>query len=130
MPSEKPPKQGAFDFGGPPKRAEPEPERQPDRAPPIPPAPVTPEPPKRDEPRVFSVSDLVRGVARTVEARFGMVSVEGEISNFSAPRSGHLYFTLKDAEAQLPAVMFRSSAERLKFAPPTTSPFFSASRWH
>ena len=46
-----------------------------------------------------------------------MVWVEGEISNFSAPRSGHLYFTLKDAEAQLPAVMFRSQAERLKFAP-------------
>ena len=122
MPSEKPPKQGAFDFGGPPKRAEPpqpprraepEPERQPDRAPPIPPAPVV----EKQEPRVFTVSDLVRGVARTVEARFGMVWVEGEISNFSAPRSGHLYFTLKDAEAQLPSVMFRSSAERLKFAP-------------
>ena len=69
---------------------------------------------RSDEPRVFTVSDLVRGVARTVEARFGMVWVEGEISNFSAPRSGHLYFTLKDAEAQLPAVMFRSSAERLE----------------
>ncbi|MCU1279599.1 MAG: xseA, partial [bacterium] len=113
MPSDKPPKQGAFDFGGPPKRAEPEPEREPDRAPPIPPAPAT----EKQEPRVFTVSDLVRGVARTVEARFGMVWVEGEISNFSAPRSGHLYFTLKDAEAQLPSVMFRSQAERLKFAP-------------
>jgi len=125
MPSEKPPKQGAFDFGGPPKRgegppgtqppqrAEPVPERQPDRAPPIPPASTV----EKNEPRVFTVSDLVRGVARTVEARFGMVWVEGEISNFSAPRSGHLYFTLKDAEAQLPSVMFRSSAERLKFAP-------------
>src|SRR4051794_23148786 len=108
MPSEKPPKgRGAFDFGGPPKRgeppqppqrAEPEPVREPDRAPPIPPAPAV----EKQEPRVFTVSDLVRGVARTVEARFGMVSVEGEISNFSAPRSGHLYFTLKDAEAQLP----------------------------
>jgi len=115
MPSEKPPnKQGAFDFGaGPPKRAEPEPVREPDRAPPIPPAPAI----EKQEPRVFTVSDLVRGVARTVEGRFGMVAVEGEISNFSAPRSGHLYFTLKDAEAQLPSVMFRSSAERLKFTP-------------
>ncbi|HEY2743037.1 MAG TPA: exodeoxyribonuclease VII large subunit, partial [Polyangia bacterium] len=117
MPSEKPPNnQGAFDFGGPPKRAEPEPVREPDRAPPIPAAPAAPAAEKH-EPRVFTVSDLVRGVARTVEGRFGMVAVEGEISNFSAPRSGHLYFTLKDAEAQLPAVMFRSSAERLKFAP-------------
>lgn len=126
MPSEKPPKQGAFDFGGPPKRAEPERPREADRGPPIPPAPTTPtvatptqppEAPKREEPRVFTVSDLVRAVARTVEARFGLVWVEGEISNFSAPRSGHLYFTLKDGEAQLPAVMFRSQAERLKFAP-------------
>jgi exodeoxyribonuclease VII large subunit len=119
MPSEKPPKQGAFDFTAPPQRAEPEAEREPDRAPPIPPAPaVSPSPPgEKNEPRVFTVSDLVRGVARTVEARFGMIWVEGEISNFSAPRSGHLYFTLKDAEAQLPSVMFRSQAERLKFAP-------------
>ena len=64
--------------GPPPKRAEPEPVREPDRAPPIPPAVATPEP-KREEPRVFTVSDSVRGVARTVEGRFGMVSVEGEI---------------------------------------------------
>ena len=114
MPSEKPPnKQGAFDFTGPPKRAEPEGVREPDRGPPIPPAPAV----EPKEPRVFTVSDLVRGVARTVEGRFGMVAVEGEISNFSTPRSGHLYFTLRDAEAQLPAVMFRSQAERLKFAP-------------
>src|SRR5262245_18631606 len=106
MPSEKPPKQGSFDFTAPPQRAEPTPPREPDRAPPIA-GPAGTE--KRDEPpRVLTVSDLVRAVARTVEGRFGMVSVEGEISNFSAPRSGHLYFTLKDAEAQLPAVMFRS----------------------
>src|SRR5437016_6099473 len=105
MPSEKPPSQGAFDFGRTPKRAEPEPHREPDRAPPIPPAPTTPmvttpsmplvtgpttppllttppgtgessESPRRDEPRVFTVSDLVRAVARTVEARFGLVWVE------------------------------------------------------
>src|SRR3954470_23646652 len=116
MPSEKPPKQGAFDFTAP-HRAEPEVEREPDRAPPIPPAPAAQKSDPKQEQRVFTVSDLVRGVARTVEARFGMVWVEGEISNFSAPRSGHLYFTLKDAEAQLPSVMFRSQAERLKFAP-------------
>src|SRR6202012_799936 len=123
MSSKKPPDQGAFDFG--PPRREPEalrsepradsaPPRQPDAA--LPPVPVVTAV-ERSEPRVFTVGDLVRGAARTVEARFGMVSVEGEISNFSAPRSGHLYFTLKDAEAQLPAVMFRSAAERLKFTP-------------
>ena len=126
MPSEKPPKQGAFDFGGPPRkpeptappqRAEPVPPRDPDRAPPVTVERAAPAPPLKDEPRVFSVSDLVRAAARTIEGRFGMVSVEGEISNFSAPRSGHLYFTLKDSEAQLPSVMFRSQAERLKFQP-------------
>jgi exodeoxyribonuclease VII large subunit len=119
MPSKKPPDQGTFDFGAPPVatplRADPAPLRGPDAAPPIPAQVTTPV--KGAEPKVLSVGDLVRGVARTVEGRFGMVLVEGEISNFSAPRSGHLYFTLKDAEAQLPAVMFRSAAERLKFAP-------------
>ncbi len=122
MPSKQPPDQGAFDFGPTrrapevlqtPQRADPKPVRFPDAPPPIPADKAV----ERVEPRVFSVSDLVRGVARTVEGRFGMIAVEGEISNYSAPRSGHLYFTLKDAEAQLPAVMFRSAAERLKFAP-------------
>ncbi|MDB4967729.1 MAG: exodeoxyribonuclease large subunit [Myxococcales bacterium] len=119
MPSEKPPnkQQGAFDFTGARERAEPEPTREPDRAPPIAPAPSVEKPGAKEAPRVFTVSDLVRGVARTVEGRFGAVQVEGEISNFSAPRSGHLYFTLKDSEAQLPSVMFRSQAERLKFQP-------------
>ena len=45
------------------------------------------------------------------------VYVRGEISNFTVPRSGHLYFTLKDAEGQIKAVMFRFSATRLLFRP-------------
>lgn len=45
------------------------------------------------------------------------VLVRGEISNFSAPRSGHLYFTLKDEEGQIRAVMFRTQAIRLRFVP-------------
>ena len=45
------------------------------------------------------------------------VLVRGEISNFSAPRSGHLYFTLKDPEGQIRAVMFRAQAARLRFLP-------------
>lgn len=115
MPSEKTPNQGSFDFGPPrvEKPAPPPPVEKP--APTV--APPVEAPTASEQPRVFSVSDLVRAAARAVESRFGMVWVEGEISNFSAPRSGHLYFTLKDAEAQLPAVMFRSQAERLKFAP-------------
>ena len=45
------------------------------------------------------------------------VSVKGEISNFTYHRSGHLYFSLKDGESQIKAVMFRSSAVKLKFMP-------------
>ena len=45
------------------------------------------------------------------------VTVKGEISNFTNHRSGHLYFSLKDSEGQIRAVMFRSRASLLKFAP-------------
>jgi exodeoxyribonuclease VII large subunit len=78
----------------------------------VPPAPP-PEP--TAAPKPLTVGELVRAAARTLEARYGAVWVEGEISNLSAPRSGHLYFTLKDAEAQLPSVMFRTQAIRLAF---------------
>ena len=45
------------------------------------------------------------------------VTVKGEISNFTYHRSGHLYFTLKDSEAQIKTVMFRFSAVKLRFMP-------------
>lgn len=45
------------------------------------------------------------------------VFIRGEISNFTIPRSGHLYFTLKDPDGQVRAVMFRSYADRLRFRP-------------
>lgn len=45
------------------------------------------------------------------------ISVSGEISNFTDHRSGHLYFSLKDSDAQIKAVMFKSQRMRLKFAP-------------
>ncbi len=52
-----------------------------------------------------------------IDYRLRSVRVEGEISNFARARSGHLYFTLKDASAQLKCVMWRSAAERLPFSP-------------
>ena len=52
-----------------------------------------------------------------IDYRLQDVEVSGEISNFSLARSGHLYFTLKDEKAQLRCVMWRSAAERLRFAP-------------
>jgi exodeoxyribonuclease VII large subunit len=52
-----------------------------------------------------------------VEREYSDAWVEGEISNFRAPDSGHLYFTLKDGSAQIRVVMFRSSAKLLRFRP-------------
>ncbi len=67
-----------------------------------------------ERPKIYSVGELVRAAGRTLEARYAQISVEGEISNLSQPRSGHIYFTLKDAAAQLPAVLFRTQAARLR----------------
>src|SRR5689334_4693422 len=71
-------------------------------------------PPER---RVWTVRELVASVRTHIEREYTDVWVEGEISNFRAHGSGHLYFTLKDAGGQISAVMFRSSARLLRFKP-------------
>jgi exodeoxyribonuclease VII large subunit len=74
-----------------------------------------------DEPvpsrRVWPVNELVNQVREFVERSYADVWVEGEISNFRPAPSGHIYFTLKDAEAQLPVVLFRRQALLLRFRP-------------
>jgi len=69
--------------------------------------------------RTWSVNELTRYIRELFEIDFRLQDVEvmGEISNFVQARSGHLYFTLKDEEAQLKCVMWRSAAERLTFKP-------------
>lgn len=67
--------------------------------------------------RIWRVADLVSAVRTMVERGYADVWVEGEISNFRPSESGHLYFTLKDGEAQLRIVMFRSQARLLRFRP-------------
>ncbi len=67
--------------------------------------------------RVWTVRDLVAAVRTHIEREYGDTWVEGEISNFRAHDSGHLYFTLKDQNSQLSAVMFRSQAKLLRFRP-------------
>ena len=67
--------------------------------------------------RVWTVRDLVAAVRTHVEREYGDTWVEGEISNFRAHDSGHMYFTLKDQNAQIRAVMFRSQARLLRFRP-------------
>jgi exodeoxyribonuclease VII large subunit len=65
----------------------------------------------------WSVRDLVNDLRQHIEADYADLWVEGEISNCRAAPSGHVYFTLKDGEAQLPVVLFRRQAQLLRFRP-------------
>ncbi|WP_339826199.1 exodeoxyribonuclease VII large subunit [uncultured Arenimonas sp.] len=69
------------------------------------------------ERQVLRPSQLNALARDLLEGSFPQVWVEGEISNFSRPASGHAYFTLKDARAQVRCALFRSNAARLRFAP-------------
>lgn len=74
---------------------------------------------ERDNADILSVSALNNYIKKLFENNKTLtsVSVRGEISNFVNHRSGHLYFTLKDADGQIRSVMFRSRALTLKFMP-------------
>ncbi len=76
----------------------------------------TPEP-KREEPRVFSVTEITRTVRAVIEQSVGTVWVEGEVSNYRRQASGHQYFTLKDATSQLACVLFARGGAWRKDAP-------------
>jgi exodeoxyribonuclease VII large subunit len=69
------------------------------------------------ERKVWTVSELTARIRELLTAAFTGVWVEGEISNYREAQSGHLYFTLKDAAAQVRCVCFRNVAMRLKFRP-------------
>ncbi|HUQ49829.1 MAG TPA: exodeoxyribonuclease VII large subunit [Terriglobales bacterium] len=66
---------------------------------------------------IWSVRELVGAVRTSLEREFTDVYIEGEISNYRPAESGHLYFTLKDGDAQMRIVMFRSQARLLRFKP-------------
>ncbi|MGI9335615.1 MAG: exodeoxyribonuclease VII large subunit, partial [Gammaproteobacteria bacterium] len=66
---------------------------------------------------VYTVLRLNREARVLVEAAFEQVWVEGELSNLARPRSGHLYFTLKDEQAQVRCAMFRGDNRHLEFEP-------------
>ncbi len=63
----------------------------------------------------WTVSELTQRVKSTLESSFPKIDVQGEVTDLSRPSSGHLYFTLKDAHSQIRAIIWRSTAERLKF---------------
>ncbi|MDT7543234.1 MAG: exodeoxyribonuclease large subunit [Acidobacteriota bacterium] len=69
------------------------------------------------ERRPLSVSELTSQVRGALENRFASVWVEGEISNFRTPASGHWYFTIKDEGSQLRASCFRGANSRIRFRP-------------
>ena len=86
---------------------------------PVPPAPVLPVPtptPTSIEPVLYTVRQLIAELRGHLESAYtGILNVEGEVSNCRPAGSGHLYFTLKDGDAQLPVVMFRRQAQLLAF---------------
>jgi len=70
-----------------------------------------------EPPRIYTVSALTAEIKSLLEQEFDFVWVEGEISNFACPSSGHYYMSLKDENAQIKAVMFKMQAHYLKFIP-------------
>ncbi len=71
--------------------------------------------PFEDERSILSVTALNREARLIIESGLGRVWVEGEVSNVSRPSSGHMYFSLKDARAQVRCAMFRQENRRLSF---------------
>ncbi|MBW2039209.1 MAG: exodeoxyribonuclease VII large subunit [Deltaproteobacteria bacterium] len=67
------------------------------------------------ERRILTVSQLTAGIKDLLETHFDEVWVEGEISNLRCPPSGHLYFTLKDENSQIRAVIFKMQVRYLRF---------------
>src|SRR5437016_11704985 len=64
--------------------------------------------------KVFTVSELTRSIRGTLEAKFDAIWVQGEISNYKQHASGHQYFTLKDARAQIACVIWRDAMAPLR----------------
>ena len=73
--------------------------------------------PLAEERDVFTVSSLNREARRLIESNFGVIWVEGEISNLARPSSGHMYWSLKDDNAQVRCAMFRQANRLLSFSP-------------
>jgi len=69
------------------------------------------------ESQILSVTELTLSIKKQIESRFPFVHVQGEITNFKEQASGHLYFTLKDAQSQISGVLFRGNAQGLTRMP-------------
>lgn len=78
---------------------------------------MQPAPARTDDTHVFSVRELNRTVRDLLEAGLGAVWIEGELSNLARPASGHMYFSLKDRDAQVRCAMFRNRNRLIDFTP-------------
>jgi exodeoxyribonuclease VII large subunit len=83
---------------------------------------------KQELPHIYTVSALTREIRDRLETFFSLVWVSGEVSNLRQPLSGHYYFTLKDAGAQLRAVLFKGSHQHLRLKPQEGSQFLCRGR--
>lgn len=79
--------------------------------------PAAPPRPPQPARHIYTVSELTNKVRSLLETNYAHVSVDGELSNARVWKTGHLYFTLKDAAAQLSGVMYRSRLRQLPFTP-------------
>ena len=68
-------------------------------------------------PPIYRVSELANEMRNLLEMSYASVWIEGELSTLSKPASGHIYFTIKDDDAQIRCAMFRNQAQRLPFSP-------------
>ncbi len=64
---------------------------------------------------IYKVSEITANIKSILEMKFAYVWIEGELSNVSPSAAGHIYLSLKDKDALIKAVIFRSSASKLKF---------------
>jgi len=70
-----------------------------------------------EERQIYSVQQLNHEVKQLLQQNFPLLWVEGELSNVARPASGHIYFSLKDAQAQVRCAMFRNANRTLPFEP-------------
>ncbi|CAG1769341.1 Exodeoxyribonuclease 7 large subunit [uncultured bacterium] len=69
----------------------------------------------KNQNKILTISELTRKIRGSIEQEFFNIWVVGEVSNVKRPSSGHVYMTLKDTNAQLQAVMFKTRANNIKF---------------
>ncbi|MGD2124458.1 MAG: exodeoxyribonuclease VII large subunit [Desulfobacteraceae bacterium] len=72
---------------------------------------------EKEKTKIYTVSALTEEIKDLLEGTFDFIWVEGEISNFRVPSSGHYYMVLKDEKTQIRAIMFRPQTRYLKFVP-------------